>query len=368
MAEAGSGVEEHSEEELEQAREAQALVAVVGALAGLTELPSLTPGADPVPLPALDDSIDALAEARHLPEPLRLELLARLHVAGRRQQRDLGLGKLAAKLTQDENESEGGKLLERLDNWVEGTEPFGRATLRDIVDHPPTDVASLRQELQCTALTVRPGCGAVTQLVQGHQALSIVTDMVTCKEFEDFDTIVNPLRWPECWLQKTFFKSMTGRTAEVPTPTPDGDGWTRVVEETCDFGFTMPGGTSEYLTTHLNFLYFRNPPPEPPGGGAGTPAEVSLTPTVPGSGAAPAGPVVKGSTTGCAGCTYDLVSSVGNQILVDQGYLLVEQLPDPRYRRYRSQKEVCFAAGNLPPAAVCQFWSLAIALIVQGCN
>jgi hypothetical protein len=74
------------------------------------------------------------------------------------------------------------------------------------------------------------------------------------------------------------------------------------------------------------------------------------------------------STSGCAGCTYDLVSSVGQQILVDQGYLLLEQLPDPNYRRYRTQKQVCFAAGNLPPAAVCLFWSLAIALIVQGCN
>jgi hypothetical protein len=196
--------------------------------------------------------------------------------------------------------------------------------------------------------------------------------MVTCRDFDGFHTIVNPLRWPDCWLQKTFFKSMIAQSAQKGAPDPDHTGWMQEVEETCDFFFDLPGSTSPYLRTRLNFLFFWNAPPTPPAplvGGAGTAAEVSLTPPLPGGGAAaPTGPVVTPSTTGCAGCTYDLVSSVGSQILVDQGYLLVEQLPDPNYRRYRTQKQVCFAAGNLPPEAVCRFWSLALALIVQGCN
>lgn len=354
------------EVEREQQAEAHALVGVVGALAGVTELPSIVPGFPSVPLPRLEDSVEQLADAKHLPAPLRLELLARLHVANRRQDRGLDLHRFANSLLREQSDSDGQALLDHLDNWVEGTDPLRRATLSDMQNQ--SGIAStLQDELQCTALAIRPGCGAVTTTVEGHQSLSIVTDMITCKDFDDFDTIVNPLHWPDCWLQKKFFTSMKGQPTPAPTPNPDGHGWTQVVEETCDFGFTMAGGTSQYLTTHLNFLYFRNPPAAP-GGGAGAPAEVSLTPTLPGTGVAPAGPLVTPSTTGCAGCTYDLVSSVGNQILVDQGYLLLEQLPGANYRRYRTQKEVCFAVGNLPPEAVCQFWSLAIALIVQGCN
>jgi hypothetical protein len=67
-----------------------------------------------------------------------------------------------------------------------------------------------------------------------------------------------------------------------------------------------------------------------------------------------------------AGCTYDLRSSYDNRILVDQGFLLVEEIPGHDFRRYRTQKEVRFAAAN-PPANVCRFWSLATGMIMQGC-
>jgi hypothetical protein len=366
MADVDSG--DLDEREREQQAEAHALVGVVGALAGLREVPSIVPGFPSVELPRLEDAVDQLADAQHLPAPLRLELLARLHVANRRQDRGLDLHRFAGSLLREQSDAGAEALLRHLDNWVEGTDPLRRATLFDMQNQ--SEVAStLSLELQCTALSIRPGCGAVTQTIQGHQALSIVTDMITCKEFALFDTIVNPLEWPDCWLQKTFFKSMTPVSAQKSAPSPDGSGWTRVIEETCDFFFDLPGSTSPYLRTDLNFLSFSNPPPVTLVGGPGSAAEVSFSPPLPGgTAAAPAGPVVTPSTSGCAGCTYDLVSSVGQQILVDQGYLLLEQLPDPGYRRYRTQKQVCFAAGNLPPEAVCRFWALALALIVQGCS
>jgi hypothetical protein len=363
MTEADPGVEQL---EQERAHEAVAFVSIVAALAGLQELPSLGPDAAPIQVMSLNESIDALADAKHLPAPLRLELLARLHVAGLRQQRDLGLGRFASSLLRDSGESPG-PLLTRLDNWVEGTDPLGRASVTDMTNESEGFAASLHDAVRCTALAVRPGCGAVTRGVQGHQALSIVTDMITCTSFDAFEGIVDPLQWPDCWLQGRFFKSMTPQSAQVRAPNPDGDGWLQLIEETCDFGFTMPGSTSPELRTHLNFLFFWNPPSNQTGG-AGTPARVSLSPPLPGAAAAAlGGPTVTPSSTGAAGCTYDFVRSVDNQILVDQGYLLVEELKGGEYRRYRTQKEVCFAAGNLPPDAVCRFWSLAIALIVQGC-
>jgi hypothetical protein len=97
---------------------------------------------------------------------------------------------------------------------------------------------------------------------------------------------------------------------------------------------------------------------------------VSFAPGVPAPGALSAAsvpPVVTRSPVAAAGCTYDLKSSVNNQILVDQGYLLVEEIPGSDLRRYRTQKEVCFSFGNLPPASVCSFWSLASGLLMQGC-
>ena len=261
MAEAEAGVSE--QQEREQRAEAHALVGVAGALAGLSELPSVVPGFPSVPLPGLEDSVDQLADAKHLPPPLRLELLARLHVANRRQNRGLELTRFASSLLREQSDSGARDLLQHLDHWVEGTDPLRRATLFDMQNQ--SQVAStVLDELQCTALAVRPGCGAVTETIQGHQALSIVTDMITCKEFGTFGTIVDPLQWPDCWLQKTFFKSMIPQSPKKGAPDPDHTGWTREVEETCDFFFDLPGSTSPYLRTRLNFLYFSNPPPAPP--------------------------------------------------------------------------------------------------------
>jgi hypothetical protein len=77
----------------------------------------------------------------------------------------------------------------------------------------------------------------------------------------------------------------------------------------------------------------------------------------------------RGALGPAMGCTYDLARSIDGKILVDQGYLLVEDLHDAThaYRRYRTQKEVRFRTGTPAPEDVCPFWSLAAGLIQQGC-
>ena len=57
------------------------------------------------------------------------------------------------------------------------------------------------------------------------------------------------------------------------------------------------------------------------------------------------------------------------RIVVDSGYLLVESVDfqGETYSRYRTQKRVRFATGFPKPGRVCEFWSLAAGLIMQGC-
>lgn len=357
-------------------REVRALVGVAGALAGLHEVPLLDPGSEPVELPPLDESIATLSTARHLLDPVRLELLSRLNAANRQQSLGLDLDGFADSFVREDlrgypaGDEVRRTLLSRLDNWVEGTEPLGRANLADVLAE--TNAAGLLDSIKCTALTLRPACGTASVPVQGHLALSIVTDMTTtCTEFAAFKNLVNPLQWPSCPLQGQFFQSMKAQPGKKTAPSPDVGGWKQPIDETCNFGFILPGSTSQLLQTRLDFLFFWNPPTAAPGGGAGTPASVSLAPSPASAGAGITG-VVTPSTTGCGGCTYDLVASVGNQVLVDQGYLLVEQLPsqlpNTTHCRYRTQKEVCFAFGNPPAGDVCWFWSFILATIVQGCT
>jgi hypothetical protein len=57
------------------------------------------------------------------------------------------------------------------------------------------------------------------------------------------------------------------------------------------------------------------------------------------------------------------------RIVVDSGVLLVESVnfEGATYSRYRTEKRVRFATGIPKPGRVCQFWSLAAGLIMQGC-
>jgi hypothetical protein len=69
------------------------------------------------------------------------------------------------------------------------------------------------------------------------------------------------------------------------------------------------------------------------------------------------------------GCTYDLRESIDGKITVDQGYVLVEDVPvaGGALRRIRTLKEVHFAAGDLEPGEVCPVWGPAAMLIQWAC-
>jgi hypothetical protein len=368
----------------EQLAEARVLVETLAALSGLRTLPGVTPHSEPRPLPGLDQSVDALSRAVHLPGPLRLEALARLVKARLTSSQNLAhvdVDSVARSLVKPEgravNRNVAAELTRALASWTMGTEPLGRLTVADLEDHDHL-AWQLSDDIACSALTVRPGCGAASTSVRGVEAVSIVTELLTCKRFDDFWDIVNPLRWPHCWLESLFFKAMDplAPPPAMPTPAPDPGalppqpgGWQQTLLETVDFGFTIPGDTSQYLETQLDFLFFWNEPVGGAKGGAGNQPSVAFAPAPPPTGlatAAPGAPVITRSPAGAAGCTYDLKHSIGNRILVDQGFLLVEDLPGYDYRRYRTQKEIRFSFGE-PPGSVCSFWSLATGMIMQGC-
>jgi hypothetical protein len=353
----------------EQATEVEAVVNILARLAGLSELPRIDPDSEPVPVPGLPDAIGGLARATHLPGPQRLELLARLvkHRTESPDLADLDLRPFAKTLVKSETLSDSamddvaGELTQRLNGWTEGTEPLGRTL--ETLQHPLDDITKfLNADIQCTALTIQPGCGTEVETVGGVPALSIVTDAYTCREFGDFRPIVDPTQWPNCWLQRPFFRSMAKIPPATATATPDDGGWRETLLETVDFGFGLTGDAKQEMVTKLDFMFFWNAALPGAALGAGLPAGTAGAPA-----SLTAGPQIIRSPTAAAGCTYDLNQSVDQKILVDQGFLLVEDLPEQGYRRYRTQKEVWFRANNPLPDEVCPFWSVACGLILQGC-
>ena len=302
-------------------------------------------------LPPIEQLVDEVTAATHLPGPQRLELLARTargngtsRPAGtstcagspspswRRKARDCGVGTPRSSSNVSESPR---RAHEPLGRSLEHLEP-------DNLD-PDDPVRTLRSDIQETLLRMDTDCKATTTTAAGVPALNIVTECVTLKPLADFRTIVDPLEWPKCWLESTFFKAMDLVPPPPPLPSTLGqpdDGWQAVVLETVDFGFGFGGGPSGEVRTQLDFVYFFNPAPRSPAQGP------------------------------AAGCTYDLNHSIDGKILVDQGYLLAEDLRHPiggSYRRYATQKEVRFVSGTPSADDVCDFWSVATGLIKQWC-
>ncbi len=337
----------------------------VGALARLHDFEEL-PGADEEQesdtLPTLEEAFDTLTTAEQIPAPARLELLARLVQAeeqnGAPLLPDTSMRRWAASLVDaGAAESNAGlshgaaadTLVEELRQQKDPSlDPLGRS-VKDLGQlAEPSGVAStLLPGIQSTILNTWPRCTATTTDVEGVQALDIVTEAVSRRPIAEFRPIVNPERWPECWLQSSFFKSVERVVPEPParalaTGKPD-DGWRATVLETVDFGMGLVQPNP--ISTPLEVVFFFNDPPA--------------------EGAARVG-----------GCTYDMVDGElgrdlgwDGRIVVDSGYLLVESVDfqGETYSRYRTQKRVRFATGFPKPGRVCEFWSLAAGLIMQGC-
>ena len=155
-------------------------------------------------------------------------------------------------------------------------------------------------------------------------ALSIATTAWSDRPLRDLKKVVDPFEWPKCRLQHVFFRSMTGLGQGVGLDAPDQGGWRQTLREVVDFSFGLGWQT---FTTDLDFVYFESPTR--------------------------------------VGCTYDRNSSLGNQITVDQGYLLAEDLG--ARRRVRTLKQVHFAAGDIPSVFVCPFWGPATSAIAWAC-
>jgi hypothetical protein len=353
-----------------QAEEVKSFVGALGRLNNFEELPR--PFDEPPPtdeglpgatLPTLADAFDGMTNAQHIPAPARLELLARLVQAeadrGEPLLPETSMRRWAASLVDPEavetnapGESTGDaadKLISMLRSAKEPRhDPLGRS-VGDLgqLARPPDVVNTLLPTIQSTVLITLPRCAAATTDVGGLQALDIVTEAVSRRPLAEFRSIVDPEKWPKCWLQSSFFKSVE-RIAPAPperaraTSKPD-DGWRATVLETVDFGLGF--GRSNLISTPLDVVFFFNDPP------------------------------AKGALAAVGGCTYDLVEgdpkALGGdgRIVVDSGFLLAESIDfeGETYARYRTEKRVRFATGIADPGRVCQFWSLAAGLIMQGC-
>jgi hypothetical protein len=332
-------------DEQERRRGLRALFSV---LARTLELPTIPlPSGEHAELVPMDDAVAILAEAQYIPAPLRLEVLARMRYAQKQLQRtafdqaefDRGVERLADSLTNKPLMNDGARigLLERLDQWEPGREPLGRSTTDLTV--PDSLVADLDPTVQTTALTFTPECDASTTDVRGIPAMNISTQAITTRPIAEFERIVDPLQWPNCWLQQDFFRRMERVRPAPPPPFPSNEhGWKEIILEVVDFGAFGVSPNNSTMETELDFVFFFPATPHQPGDFAR------------------------------AGCTYDLYRSRDGKIEVDQGFLLVEDLrPTENLRRYRTQKVVHFKAGDTPALEVCTFWSLAAGMILHGC-
>jgi hypothetical protein len=175
-----------------------------------------------------------------------------------------------------------------------------------------------------------PECATKHKKVGTTPALSISTEAWSTWPASDFTEFANPREWPNCPVQSAFFRSMNTSPrypGEDPLAAPD-EGWRATLRETVDFSF---GSGSQSMTTDLDVVYF--------------------------------------NSAARVGCTYDLRESIDGKISVDQGYVLVEDVPvhGRSLRRIRTLKEVHFAAGDLEPSKVCPVWGPAAMLIQWAC-
>jgi hypothetical protein len=244
-------------------------------------------------------------------------------------------------------------LLNQLRSSVDGEDPLGRYSIRDLGSRlDPGDLAEyihLRSDVRSTVIAMGVRCEAdPIMTTAGQRALSIKTSATTTNPLAAYRALIDPLNWPDCPVQAIVFKKMQPVDPQTLKPinrnqlphlsNPD-NGWSGTVQEMVDLGLNFIPGLE--FTTYLEFIYFDNE------GQAFQDAEA-------------------------IGCTYDLRSDIPNGITADRGYLLAVNDPsDPSVRRIETLKEIYFFSVDLDdfldPWLVCNVWSRATAIIGLAC-
>jgi hypothetical protein len=216
-------------------------------------------------------------------------------------------------------------LLDRAYKTRPGADPYGRR-FASTLSTPAGD--ALVQEAQDTLVSVAPTCTATTQIIGGVPALSLSTTVVSRQPFEQARAMTDPLFWDDCPPQSDFFTEM--KVLEGPTPLPYPDtGWRARILEVVDFSYGHDPSGDAKMFTELDFVFF----------------ETELA----------------------AGCTYELHRSENREILVDRGFVMVEDLKSIDLRRTTTLKQVYFRTRS-NPGDVCRFWSLAQGMVSTSCS
>ena len=306
------------------------MVSLIGRSLGFSHLPLPDDGPSPSLLP-VGEAADWVGGADHFTAPAKLQLLTHLHgtpvsrtslepIAVSLVRRDLGGRDVSQKMDE---------LLDLVYATQPGDDPLSGATSGIL---PEDDLLSgLVADLQLTSARVSPTCEATTRIVRGYPALSLTTTITTTRPLTEVGTMADPRFWPQCHPQSAFFKSMDMvQPAAPPLPSLRGpdEGWSARLRETVDFSFGLNPSGSSRMKTDLDFVYF--------------------------------------DTGSAVGCTYDLGRSIDRHILVDRGYVLVEDLGSRDVRRTTTLKQVHFRSRP-QPGDVCQFWSLAHGMVSSSC-
>ena len=317
-----------------------AALSLLGRSFGLDHLPLPRGDSRSAPLLDIGAAVDGVCQSTAITAPVRLALLS--HCSPRMDRAALKpLAMSVARPDHPHPHECAMDLLDRAYGTPAGADPLGRrsSAVRRTTDadaepaaaqaipEPALDV--LTQDAQDAFVEVAPTCTATTQMIGGVPALSLSTTVMSRQPFAEARAMTDPMFWPECPPQSLFFKKMTmldpGRT---PLPAPD-DGWSARILEVVDFSYGLDASDEAEMSTELDFVFF----------------ESELA----------------------AGCTYDLHHSQGREILVDRGFVMVEDLQSVDWRRTTTLKQVFFPS-RANPGDVCRFWSLAHGMVSASCS
>lgn len=280
------------------------------------------------PLMSVGDAAEMLGRTEHVAAPTKVNLLSHLP---REPSWKGALDPIVRSLVREDQapgevDQAVGRLWERIEATRRGEDPIFGDSPNMIPFGNLLEV--LVRELGVASVRVAPKCEATTSIIANRPALSVTTTIKSLAPLVDVDLMADPRNWPLCAPQSTFFKSMKMVVPAEPPPTklrdPD-EGWTATLREIVDFGF---GIMPSRKTTDLDVVYFR-----------------------------------RGDA---AGCTYDLNRSFGDEILVDRGYVLVEDLDSVDIRRTTTLKQV-YLRSRPPPGKVCRLWSMAHGMVTSSC-